>query len=217
MDTIYSEMFSRNTNWLMNNPIISDPLLLSPYKDHRRCIALVAKNPIKFINTDIISEICGPLSSNWMTPKIHSTFMVLRGWSESEFPNEDWSELKDIIQNDIPPYEIIFDQVIPVKTGLVLCGTPSININSIRDKIRIAGYETNVVYKCDIAHTTLLRWTHDIPFSTQQSWLQKIMSLPHQHYAKINVTGFDITLASWSMIPGTSDILDSVDLCINCK
>lgn len=204
-------MYTRNVTWLSENPIISDPLLLTPDIDNRKCIALVAKNPVQLIDITDIQQICEPLSSYWMRPKVHSTFMVLRGWSD-QFINEDWTNIKEIIRENIPKYEIIFDRVIPVKTGLVLCGTPSIDINNIRDKIRNAGYETNVLYKCDIAHTTLLRWTHNLHPCDQQKWLQQINQLPRKPYAKITVTGFDIILASWSMYHNTTQILDSIDI-----
>jgi hypothetical protein len=212
MDSIYDEMYIRNTNWLLNNSIIFDPLLLTPLSDDRKCIALVAKDPVELLNINEISEISGPLSDRFMCPKIHSTFIVLRGWQNKEFEEEDWTQIKKIIQNNVVPYEIIFDRVIPVKTGLLLCGTPSLNINEIRDKIHAAGYETNALYKCDIAHTTILRWTHPLTSDEQSEWLEKIISLPRKPYAKINVTGFDIILASWSMHPDTTAILDTIDI-----
>jgi len=211
MDSIYSEMYTRNTEWLTHNPVIYDPLLLDTLSDSRKCIALIAHNDIFLLDIDPITSICSPLSSFWMCPRIHSTFIVLRGWNSS-FISEDWSPLKNIIQSSLLPYDIIFDQVIPVKTGLLLCGTPSININIIRDQIRDSGYETNVLYKCDIFHTTILRWTHPLDQKDQDTWLTAIMKLPKRPYAKITVTSLDIIKASWSMDYGTTHLLDSISL-----
>lgn len=212
MDAIYDEMVVRNTTWLTTNNIVYDPLLLCPQNDQRKCIALVGRNPVELIDTSEIDNICDPLSDKWMKPKIHSTFIVLRGWQTSNFDHEEWTPLKDIICKTLVPYEIIFDRVIPVKTGLVLCGTPSIDINSVRDEIRHAGYDTNSSYKCDIAHTTILRWTHELDPNTQSEWLKKIISLPRKPYAKIKVTSLDIILASWSMHPDTTKIIDSIPI-----
>lgn len=211
MDAIYDEMYARNTTWLQTNAIVPDPLLLTPSLDSRKCIALVAQGEITDINMEQITNISVPLSYAWTIPKMHSTFIVLRGWNAKNLSNEDWTPLKSILST-ISPYEIIFDRVIPVKTGLVLCGTPSININAIRDQIRAAGYETDVLYKCDIVHTTILRWTQEITPADQAVWLQQIMALPRKPYAKMTVTGFDIALASWSMQPGTTTLYDSIPL-----
>jgi len=211
MDSIYSEMYTRNTDWLTHNAVIYDPLLLDTLSDPRKCIALVANNDIELLNMDTITSICSPLSSFWMCPRIHSTFIVLRGWNSS-FQPEDWSPLKKIVLSSLVPYDIIFDRVIPVKTGLLLCGTPSININCIRDKIRDAGYETDVLYKCDIIHTTILRWTHPLPQNDQAIWLNAIMALPKTPYAKITVKSLDIIHASWSMDSATIHLLDSISL-----
>lgn len=212
MDEIYDEMYTRNTAWLQKNSVISDTLLLTPHLDNRKCIALVAQDNIELLNMEDINKICDSVNNKWMTPKVHSTFLVLRGWSTDSFHQEDWTPIKNIIKNNLSSYEIIFDRVIPVKTGLVLCGTPFIDINSIRDKIRDAGYETNVLYKCDIVHTTILRWTSDLNHEEQKEWLEKIMALERKPYARITVTGFDIILASWSMYPDTVEILDSFNI-----
>lgn len=212
MEAIYNEMYIRNTNWLQNNPVIADPLLLDPESDRRRCIALVARHKVEFVDTKELQPICEPLSQYWISPVRHHTFIVLRGWSEDEFPKEDWTLVKKIISDNLSPYEITFDRVIPVKTGLTLCGRTTMDVNNIRDQIRDAGYETFVLYKCDIIHTTILRWTHVLPSDIQEEWLQHIMKLPEKPYLKIRVTGFDIVLASWSMHPNTIEILDSIDL-----
>lgn len=209
MDAIYEEMSSRNISWLKDNAIIADPLLLTPEVDDRKCIALVVSDEIEIVDIADIEEICQPYNDCWMRPRVHSTFMVLRGWRKTSFQEEDWTPLRNII-NTMSPYEIIFDRVIPVRTGLVLCGIPSINVNELRDKMRDAGYETDSLYKCDIVHTTLLRWTHGISNDIKTAWLNKILSLPKKTYAKLMVTGFHIIEASWSMIPNTFKILESL-------
>ena len=217
MDAIYDEMYERNTAWLLNNPVIVDPLLLTPELDDRQCIALVAKDPITIVDINVLAEISAPLLSKWMSPRIHHTFIILRRWSNDKREKEQsWEPVKSIIRDNLTSYDIVFDRVIPVKTGLVICGTASIDINAVREKILAAGYGAGALYKCDIIHATLLRWTVPLTPGEQTEWLAKMMALykdPGPNiYAKMTVTGFDIVLASWTMLNGSYEILDSIDL-----
>jgi len=215
-DLIYNEMFKRNYNWLKDNPVAWDNLLVNIEKDDRKCIALVAKDNLNLINMGKIDEICDPLKEYWMRPVLHSTLMVLRGWDSTNFDNENWNPLKQVINENLKQYEIIFDRLIPVKTGLVLCGKVYVNneifdINKVRDKIREKGYETDVIYKTDIIHITLLRWIKPLPDNLKDEWLNNIKKLNQiTNFGSMKVDNLNIFLASWSMNFETIKLYDKI-------
>lgn len=201
-------MRERNYKWLKENKVIYDELLLTPKLDCRNCIALTSSDQVIFEDNSI-QELLKDYEDCYISPRIHHTFIVLRGWKSEKIPNEDWSDLKDFLKN-LPSYRIDFTELIPVKTGLVLCGYPSFDINSIRDKIVELGYETDVLYHMDICHTTLVRWVKEIP--NQEEWLNKVANMEKKIYARINVENLEIVRASWTMNLGTYEILDQIKL-----
>lgn len=213
MNSIYDEMFYRNYNWLLNNEVVYDPLLMIPNDDNRKCIALVINNTIEILDNNIFT-INKTLKNNYIIPQIHSTFIVLKGWSTDKinWSQEDSDKIRSILVDNIIPYEITFDRLISVKSGLTLVGNPSIDVNKVRDIIREEGYETNTLYKCDIVHITIMRWINRINSVEKLKWMYDIYNMSRKTYARVNVNSFNIVLASWTMKPSTIKILDTINL-----
>jgi hypothetical protein len=203
MDLIYSEMMQRNVDWLRCNAAVVDPMLITPEQDDRRCIALIARDEIS------IQQDFTHMQQYGMRPKLHHTVLVLSGWTtKDKLVIPDLTELQQIIK-EIPSYTVVFDRLIPVKTGLVMCGTASIDVNAIRDKLRAVGYEKGALYKNDIIHSTLLRWTTQLTEKEQSDWLSTVLSHSNSVYAELRVTRLDVVCASWTMQEGTYEVIRS--------
>ena len=192
LSTIHDEMFNRNYRYLMSNPAEYDPEMETSSK---RCIALVAQGPLKISNTSIF-KFYEKYSEYAVMPNLHHTFLILRGW-KLEHPPEDFTQIKD----ELVKYSVVFNRLVPTKTGCALVGTPSCDINSIRDNIRKLGYSQDAPYKLDICHLTLFRWIKPVPRNIQTEFLNELSNFPIQGYLKLDVTQFQVTKASLTMRP----------------
>jgi hypothetical protein len=205
MELIYQEMDYRNRTWLAQHPFIPDPNLLLP-TDNRRCIAVVAegvwtpgkdKSKIdQFIEENVATK-------KWIQPTLHHTFICLRPWAtkgdhEAELNNyQDIAVyLKDALAGG---YHIQFDRVIPVQTGITLCGLPSKDINQIRADMREKGFIIGERYTLDICHTTLLRNTAPLTEEEQTALLDTTTTLNTGDFLTLQVTHLHICEASWCM------------------
>lgn len=212
MEAIYQEMKTRNTTWLKDNLFISDPSLINPEKDTRRCIAIVTEGTwtkgtdYPLLETFIQNNVA---TKKWIQPSLHHTFICLRPWGtqgDYETP-QDLADFQTIAQTYLPtikPYTIHFDQIIPVQTGFVLCGIPTININHIRDSLRTQGLVKGERYHLDICHATLLRNTQPLSKLEQINLLSNPLLHPHhptnkKSYLTLTVTHLHLCEASWLM------------------
>jgi hypothetical protein len=209
MDRIYSEMMARNTGFYSHSGsgggggVGWDPLLKTPSEDARRCIALVAAGTI-----DTTPEYAALLSdmpvspSSYASPVFHHTFLVAAPWSSEPGTYAGWGNTGAVetLLSDVPAYSLTFDRVIPVKTGIVVCGEPSEPINEHRDRLRAAGF-CGESYTLDIAHASLCRWTEPLTSGTCADLMDYVQTRPRVPYAHMDVTHIDIVEASWLMRP----------------
>lgn len=197
MEAIYSKMLGANSNY---GSFLPDSILKHPYEDERRCYALVTDGDWVFHDgwsniTPLLNEID---TNAWITPQLHHTFLTLHPHADKY--TVDWQELVKEVDK-IPTYTVTFDRVIPVKTGFVLCGIPSIDINAYRNTLREKGFIQEERYHCDIAHATLIRCIG--PVNNYDQVMSDWMGLPKMPYATLEVKKINILKASWCMYPGT--------------
>lgn len=206
MDTIYAEMTDRNRAWLAHTPWRADPHLLDP-TDSRRCIAVVAEGtwtrgpdwPALDAAMSTVRE-RSPTGA-WLAPRLHHTFVCLRPWGRTgDFDTfEVTDDLRQILAA-VPPYEIAFDRVIPVQTGIALCGTPSIDVNAVREHLRSRGHVIGERYKLDICHATLLRSVATIPMDIQRDILATVLPAGRGSFLSLAVDRMHVCEASWCLL-----------------
>lgn len=216
MDHIYDEMYQRNTKWLETNDPIYDPCLLPDKIDTRRCIAIVCDGNMTVspeLNVEMNRLTQSLLSEcEFIIPKLHHTFLVAREWTTHDYPTMDWTELKSFFTDNLPSYSISFQRLIPVKTGILLAGYPTIDVNSIRDKLRATGLVSGELYNNNIIHMTLFRWTNKFSDVQKRKLLDWCSSCQQKEYASLTVEKLHITNASWCMREGEYQIQDTIKL-----
>ena len=230
-DNIYSKMTETNYNYLNSNLFSFDSSLTTSCKNsldnldspgqQQKCVALVCAGSFDFSDKwhEFKNKITSyaPLSK-LVFPELHHTFLVIKQWKQCDnssnisavTPSECESLLQLLV--DVPKYSVIFDRFIPVKTGLVLCGTPTININLIRDHIRKSVCIDPESYHLNICHMTMLRWTSQLTDDEQRTFLEWIKSLGVQRYVTLRVNTIDIVHATWLMDQKDISVLDSIKL-----
>jgi len=207
LDPIYSEMAARNGAFYATGDVAWDPLLKTPEDDARRCIALVASGPIRFQNADFMSRRLPSTTADapYAIPVFHHTFLVAAPWRHEPGAYATWQPPADLVRilETIPAYSVSFDRIIPVKTGITLCGTPTAPINEHRQRLRDAGF-CGEGYTLDIAHASLCRWTAPLSATACRDILDLFepLSCPQpEPFAHMDVTHVDIVEASWLMHP----------------
>lgn len=206
MEQIYENMYQTNMDYLSKSLFVADPLLKEPYKDSRRCYALVTEGEWTFHpGWSNVSQSLNTLDKTaWIIPQLHHTFLTL---TPDGYSTKDFTNLQKDLNTYLPKgYTVTFDRIIPVKTGMVICGTPSIDINSVRDELR--KYVEKERYYCDIAHATLFRATEqNMDLVEQQAFINHWVSLGPSPFATFVVKKINIVRASWCMYEGTYDFL----------
>lgn len=201
-EDIYTEMRHRNTSLLLRGEYVFDSNLLD---NPERSVAIVCRGDLTW-KKNVKKYI--PLNLPCLRPSTHCTFLLLEGMSGKSYPINNIDYLLSYIRT-IPPFEVKFDRLIPVKTGLVICGKSSININKIRENIRNMGYVKNVPYKMDIIHSTVFRWSGEVSHEHIREWLRMIPD-ETSHYGTLYVEGFDIAECSYLMYPGTFKLITRI-------
>lgn len=153
---IYNEMMLRNMSYIETSSCDYDALLVGD--DDRRCVALVADGEytIELAFYNVWDQLERKLHGvQWVQPTMHHTFVMLRGWKNSSHENETdrWKLIENELRSaGMSQYRVTFDQVIPVKTGIVLCGIPTVDINAVRDCLRQKGLVQGEVHIGHCAH-----------------------------------------------------------------
>lgn len=162
----------------------------------------------------------------FITPRVHHTFMIAKPWIHGEYCSEDptWNPLSHEISTRIPAYSVSFQHFIPVKTGLVLTGYPTVNLNTIRDGFRKDQWVSGELYTNDIVHMTILRWI-SLPSPVQMNrflnWCTSRFSLSpfssscQKEYIRLSVNTIHITNASWCLFDREYSIFRSIPLADN--
>ena len=222
MENIYTNMYNSNTTWLKTHDFIHDTKL-NDATDDRRVIALVADGdfeyhePWKKLNI-LLEETVD--SGSWMQPRLHHTFICISplfnkdNLSSTIVNDYNINEIKTIIEDKLKGgYRIVFDRIIPVKTGFVLCGTSDTDINQVRDYLREKGYINGERYHLDILHITLLRNVDMLSNQDDKNRLISAMNaFKKEPYVTFNVKSINVTEASWTMQDGTFKILKRINL-----
>lgn len=211
----------RNETWLAENLWQPDPLLAADNsaRDTRRCIAVVAEGTwhkgkdwakIEALLAHFLS------TAHWVSPSLHHTFICLRPWgTKGGFDDCVNADVAEELQKELKGgYEVSFDRVIPVKTGVVLCGTPSVDINRIRTLLRDKGYVQGERYLLDICHVTLLRNVATVTHEQQAQLLSdlKRMTGGRGDFLRLAVDSMHICESSWCMRENEYKIYASLSL-----
>lgn len=215
-DAIYNEMESRNYHYLSESPFIDDAQLCTN-NDLRRCIAMVMdgvyiRDPLYEFQQQLKDVLHSYDIYGYEIPTMHSTFQIIRNWKTTPHQSENWDRIGTFVQDHLNKFTITYNRIIPVKTGIVLCGYPSIHINKIRDLIRQEGFIDKEPYLLDICHISLIRFTKPITLKQQQGLLEWVRTIPKQTYVKLYVDRLNLYEASWLMRPSEIKLLHTIQL-----
>ena len=213
--SIYNNMMNNNTTWLMSNEFIFDSELNNTH-DKRRTIALVAQGNIEYHESwKQLYECINTRNNKWMQPKLHHTFICISPWSDMGICIDECSIEAlslNIAEQLKGGYTIVFDRIIPVKTGFVLCGTSVTDINSVRDSLRAKGYIKGEQYHLDILHMTLLRNVAPLSQAEKYDIITRMSTFKQEPYITLHVNSINVTEASWTMKDNTFRILKEIIL-----
>lgn len=223
MHPIYTEMIKRNKTYLKNNSFSYDPLIIGS-DDKRRCIAIIAEGEWTFspryreIIKGIVNICGGGGMASAVEPRIHHTFLTLKPFTaggdfliDKTYLDKVVGIVKDMM---IEPYEVNFNKIVPVSTGIAIVGGDSIldAINEKRERLRELGVVTEDRYKMDILHFTALRWVGFISDVKKMALLDYIDSILPQPLAKVRVSRLNIVEASWLCRPEECKVLRVIEL-----
>lgn len=213
-------MFDSNMNFLKLHNFVADSELNNP-NDSRRTIALISDGVYKFHEpwNELEQFLNSTVQSNigWIQPKLHNTFICSSPFVDnvslidvnSAVIDKISSELQTLLIND---YTIVFDRIIPVTTGFVLCGTSDKDINYVRDTLRSKGLIKDERYHLDIIHITLLRNVCNITEHEKKNILSQMLLFKRQPYITLQVTAINITIASITMKENTYNVLKRINI-----
>lgn len=217
--SIYSEMLSRNVKSVESNGTGFDEILLGE-EDNRRCWASYAffTEPLAQFS-DAFHELSSTLSTLFPThvlyrpfpqepsaARLHYTYMQHIGFDD--FPDIKPSEkmislLGRTLESSLGPFSITYVGLIPLRSGIVMIGFPSTDVNSSRSILRSLCQREDMdlrePYLNNIVHSTLLRFTSPLD-SSQLAQLFKICEEYRVRFlGKAMVTSFSYGPASWKM------------------
>lgn len=220
MESIYESMRLRNEAWLAQHSFEADPHLCAVHQDSRRCLALVAEGEWTMHEPawSQLQALLTKQTGQWMQPHLHHTYLVVAPWQDHPFSPEQKAaflqRFPDGLEELLPchQYTVTFDRVLPVRTGLVLCGdTAEADINCTRDAVRqhmhALGMPQAEQYYLDILHASILRLCATTTNELTQTTTAAIQQLAYQPYASLTVHTISLVEASWSMLPGTVQTL----------
>jgi len=113
----------------------------------------------------------------------------------------------------LTPFQIDFHRLIAIPTGLLLAGTPTEDINAVRDQVRASLAESSLQlqepYKSDIAHSTFLRLANPVD---PNSLLEFAKRHTNTHFGSLQITKLQLGLGSWRMAPSEISMKYEFDL-----
>lgn len=224
MESIYNELIQRNELEIKSNGFGFDPLLLKE-NDERRCLAIYNNDTMmRYSALDELRHFCCDKfpqdvtfgcdgreeNDNALLGHLHHTFMQVVSFSQAHLVDiynvkKIVSVLRDL---NIPRYSVTFNMLAVVKSGLIMLGIPSIDVNRYREEFRetmsVLGLPMLEPYKNDIVHSTLFRWSHE-PTCEETNRLFEIVQKYNQSdkepLAFLKVDSFTVSKASWKMKP----------------
>ncbi len=219
---IHKEMRERNlTAFQVERPVYD------VHKDHRRCCALYCLTnrsnwfPTQKLTNELMGwRECSTITydaDHNLTPSarrlidsshathgtLHFTLMQLLGFSDQpgrEFKG-DPAKLVDLIQRYLPAFQIHFHTFAVTPKAIAILGTPTADINLVREKIRQEfGAVLDEPYKNNIVHMTIVRFTNGQNWSTTED-LVDLASAPSEPLGVLHVDQLIMSQASWRMLP----------------
>ncbi len=226
MDQIYETMKINNMNKISMYGLNYDPLLLCEC-DKRYCLALftIPNNNNTYLTNEFyllqnllskenvgITYFVGNNNTNNGT--FHFTFMQkIKFDAYNGVSPNIIDKYYNILNNLVKPYlpfKIIYNKLILVQNGLVLCGNASIDINSLRDEYRkeceINELPLNEPYYLNIMHSTLFRFTCA---TDNKKFIEKYKHYLDNdiEYGYIIIDHINIGSASWKVNNNEIDIM----------
>jgi len=196
LNLVYLDMVKRNMEYLREN------IVNTTQSNTQRCIALVAHGDLAFsqefekLKPTLFSAIRNS-GGTVVEPELHHTVLVIKNFCDG--PSElsvDEIECIRTATTATQTYNVVFDRIIAVKTGVVLCGIPNIDVGVVRDNLRKVCHPEEP-YHLDICHMTLFRWTQ-APSSMhhQQTFLNWVLEQKRTVYATFKVNALDLVDAT---------------------
>lgn len=225
---IYSEMYLRNTNLISLGHIVPDPLISPQLTDTRKGIGIFAFGEY-VLNTDFEllsgeasslfadNVLYSPGSSTVNEPKavLHFTFFQIHKVAQTldQFDPELYHDTISEVVSGLPKFSIKFGGIIGVPSGLLMYGTPSIDINKFRNLLR-TGLDRNNLnyvepYKSNTAHSTLLRFTHPVDKNQLIQFVDKWHNVP---LGEMKLSRLSLGFGSWKMLAEEVKILHDYKL-----
>ena len=218
---IYDDMRSRQLKDLeTTKQLLADPLVQSHLQDDRKCIALYTffdswkPSPtwdlfelnlkLEFGNQNVYG-----LDKKDGENVLHFTIMQVLGFDDYVEHSSDFVGNLDKYVNIIRPilekylpFKICFRGAMAIKTGLILCGYPSIDINStirteINDQLDLLGLKRRN-YMNNIVHSTVVRVSKG-ELGLSDKLLQFAAMYQDCYFGEVEVSGFDLSKSSWRM------------------
>lgn len=229
MNQIYETMKINNMNKINMYGLNYDPLLLCKC-DKRYCFALFTipnnnntylTNEFYLLQNLLSKENVGITyfveNNDTNNGTFHFTFMQkIKFDSYYDVSPNIIDKYYDILNNLVKPYlpfKIIYNKLILVQNGLVLCGNASIDINSLRDEYRkeceTNGLPLNEPYYLNIMHSTLFRFTCEVD---NKKFIEKYKHYLDNDidYGYIIVDHINIGKATWKVNNNEIDIIKIV-------
>jgi hypothetical protein len=217
---IYSEMLLRNLGTVQTNGTTFDPDLLLE-QDDRRCFAsysFFSENVANFSDSfhdlvDCLSEtfpehvLYRPFPNESKAARLHYTYMQHIGfehYNPAVKPSSTFvSLLCKVLENSLGPFTITYMGLIPLRSGIVMIGFPSADVNASRNLLRNLckqeGIEVREPYLNNIVHSTLLRFTAPLR-DAQLSEFHRICEAYRTKYlGRVIISSFSSSAASWKM------------------
>jgi HAD superfamily hydrolase (TIGR01509 family) len=215
MDAVYEEMYARNRSWLedqVDGCFHSDARLAA--NDQRRCLALVARGtwtcPAQQAWGDLRRHVRLHTASAGVEPALHMTFLVVAPWQDGPFADSQVQAVCRALEGwsfEPSTLTVTFDRILPVRTGLVLCGdSPDREAiaqgrDQVRERLAAHGLPLAESRRLDIMHATL--WRSCVALPGLSSRLLPLCGQRQQPMLVLHVDRLELVEASWCMQPGT--------------
>lgn len=228
--SIYSEMLSRNLRTVQTSGPSFDPDLLVECDD-RRCFAsysFLNQNLSSFSDkfyelVDTISAtfpehvLYRPFPEEEKAARLHYTYMQHIGFDHCPLAINPLptfvSLLGKVLENSLGSFTITYLGIIPLRSGIVMIGFPSVDVNASRNLLRsickLEGIQSKEPYLNNIVHSTLLRFTTPLSNAQLSEFYRICDAFRTCYLGRAMITSLNSGFASWKMskaeIEGASD------------
>jgi 2'-5' RNA ligase len=216
---IYAEMRARQQNDLIETQVVNvDPIIKADKLDGRRCVALYTFydnwTPSKcFSRLQSAFDISFAQQNQYTIPEnatnvLHFTIMQVFGFEQHEeyagYFGKNVAKYTAIMEKVLKkylPFKITFRGLMAIKSGLIMCGYPSIDINLVRAEIASECDVQGLTYRHyynNIVHSTIIRASEN-----QEKFAEKLAEFAAEwqdtHFGELVVDKFHLGESSWRM------------------